>query len=44
VVFLVFVISPNGRSMEWDLISMVEDLLTPESIRDMQVLFGFTNS
>jgi len=38
-----FVIHPDGIGMELDRISMIEDWRTPESVRDMEVLLGFTN-
>jgi len=41
--FLGFVISPEGVSMESDWISTIEDWPTPKSIRDVEVLLGFTN-
>ena len=41
--FLGFVISPDGIAMESDNISMIEDWPTPESVRDVQVLVGFTH-
>ena len=40
---LEFVISHDGIAMESDCISTIEDWPTPESIRDVQVLLGFTN-
>jgi len=43
VAFLGFVITPDGVGMESDRISTIEDLPTPKSIRDVQVLLGFTN-
>ena len=41
--FLGFVITSDGISMESDRISTIEDWPTPESVRDVQVLLGFTN-
>jgi hypothetical protein len=41
--FLRFVISPDGIAMESDRISTIEDWPTPESVRDVQVLLGFTH-
>jgi len=41
--FLWFVISPEEVGMESDRISTIEDWPTPQSIRDVQVLLGFTN-
>ena len=41
--FLGFVISPDGIAMESDRISTIEDWPTLESVRDLQVLLGFTN-
>jgi len=41
--FLGFVISPYGIGMELDRISTIEDGPTLESVRDVQVLLGFTN-
>jgi len=41
--FLGFVISPDGIGMESDRISTIEDWPTPESVRDVPVLLGFTN-
>jgi hypothetical protein len=41
--FLGFVISPDGISIESDSILMIKDWPTPESVRDVQVLLGFTN-
>jgi hypothetical protein len=41
--FLEFVISHDGIAMESDRISTIEDWPTPVSIRDVQVLLGFTN-
>jgi len=41
--FLGFVITPDGVGMESDRISTIEDWPTPKSIRDVQVLLGFTN-
>jgi hypothetical protein len=41
--FLGFVISSDGIGMESDHISTIEDWPTPTSIRDFQVLLGFTN-
>jgi hypothetical protein len=41
--FLRFVINSDGHSMESDHISTIEDWPTPESVRDVQVLLGFTN-
>jgi len=41
--FLGFVITPDGVSMESDWIATIEDWPTPKSIRDVQVLLGFTN-
>jgi hypothetical protein len=38
-----FVISHDGIAMESDRISTIEDWPTPESVRDVQVLLGFTN-
>jgi hypothetical protein len=41
--FLGFIISSDGVGMESDRISTIEDWPTPNSIRDVQVLLGFTN-
>jgi hypothetical protein len=41
--FLGFMISPDGVGMETDRIAMIEDWPTPKSVRDVQVLLGFTN-
>jgi hypothetical protein len=41
--FLGCVITPKGVSKESDQIATIEDWPTPESIRDVQVLLGFTN-
>jgi len=41
--FLVFVITPHGVGKESDRISSIEDWPTPKSVRDIQVLLGFTN-
>jgi len=41
--FLGFIISSDGIGMESDRISTIEDWPTPKSIRDVQVLLGFTN-
>jgi hypothetical protein len=41
--FLGFVINSDGMGMESDCISTIEDWPTPESVRDVQVLHGFTN-
>jgi hypothetical protein len=41
--FLRFVITPDGVSMEADQISTIKDGPTPKSVRDVQVLVGFTN-
>ena len=41
--FLGFVIAPDGVGMESDRISTIEDWLTPKSVRDVQLLFTFTN-
>jgi hypothetical protein len=41
--FLGFVISPDGIAMDSDRISTIEDWPTPESVRDVHVLHGFTN-
>jgi hypothetical protein len=41
--FLGFIISSDGVGMESDRISTIEDWPTPKSIRDVQVLLGFTN-
>jgi len=41
--FLGFVITPDGVGMESDRISTIEDWPTPNSVRDVQVLHGFTN-
>ena len=41
--FLGFVIDSEGIGMESDRISTIEDWPTPKSIRDVQVLLGFTN-
>jgi hypothetical protein len=43
VSFLRFLISADGVGMESDWISTIEDWPTPKSIRDVQVLLGFTN-
>jgi len=41
--FIGFVIDSEGIRMESDRISTIEDWPTPNSIRDFQVLLGFTN-
>jgi hypothetical protein len=41
--FLGFIITPDGVGMESDRISTIEDWPTPKSVRDVQVLLGFTN-
>jgi len=41
--FLGFIINSEGVGMESDRISTIEDWPTPKSVRDVQVLFGFTN-
>jgi hypothetical protein len=41
--FLGFVISPDGIEMEADKIATIEDWPTPRSVKDVQVLMGFTN-
>jgi len=41
--FLGFVITPDGVGMESDRISTIEDWPTQKSVRDVQVLLGFTN-
>jgi len=41
--FLGFIINSDGIGMESDRISTIEDWPTPKSIRDVQVLLGFTN-
>jgi len=41
--FLRFIISSDAIGMESDRISTIEDWPTPKSIRDVQVLLGFTN-
>jgi len=41
--FLRFVIDSEGIGMESDGISTIDDWPTPKSIRDVQVLLGFTN-
>jgi len=41
--FLGCVITPDGVGMESDRISTLEDWPTPKSVRDVQVLLGFTN-
>jgi hypothetical protein len=41
--FLGFVINSDGMGMESDCTSTIEDWPTPESVRDVQVLLGFTN-
>jgi hypothetical protein len=38
-----FVIDSEGISIESDLISTIEDWPLPKSIRDLQILLGFTN-
>jgi len=38
-----FVINPDGIGMGSDRISTIEDWPTPELVRDVQVLLGFTN-
>jgi len=43
VSFLGFVINSDGIAMESDRISTIEDCPTPESVRNVQVLLGFTN-
>jgi len=42
-VFLGFVFTPDGIGMESVRISTIKDCLTLKSIRDVQVLHGFTN-
>jgi hypothetical protein len=37
------VITPDGVGIESDWISTIEDSGTPKSVRDIQVLLGFTN-
>jgi len=41
--FLRFIIRSDGVGMESDRISTIEDWPTPKSIREVQVLLGFTN-
>jgi hypothetical protein len=41
--FLGFVITHDGVGMESDRIATIEDWPTPKSMRDVQVLLGFTN-
>jgi hypothetical protein len=41
--FLGFVIIRDGVGMESDRIATIEDWPTPKSMRDVQVLLGFTN-
>jgi hypothetical protein len=41
--FLGFVISPDGIEMEADRIATIEDWPTPKTVKDVQVLMGFTN-
>jgi hypothetical protein len=41
--FLGFVVSPDGIEMEADRIATIEDWPTPKSVKDVQVLMGFTN-
>jgi hypothetical protein len=41
--FLGFMISSDGIGMESDHISTFEEWPTPKSMRDTQVLLGFTN-
>jgi hypothetical protein len=41
--FLGFVVSPDGIEMEADRIPTIENWLTPTSVKDIQVLLGFTN-
>jgi hypothetical protein len=41
--FLGFVVSPDGIEMEVDRITTIEDWPTPKSLKDIQVLMGFTN-
>jgi len=43
VAFLGFIINSEGVGMESDRISTIEDWPTPKSVRDVQVLLGFTN-
>jgi hypothetical protein len=43
VSFLGFVITPDGVGMESDRISTMKDWPTPKSVRDVEVLLGFTN-
>jgi len=38
-----FVISPDGIAMESDRTTIIEDWPTPESVRELQMLVGFTN-
>jgi hypothetical protein len=42
-VYLKFVISPDGIEMEADRIATIKDWPTPKSVKDVQVLMGFTN-
>jgi hypothetical protein len=41
--FLGFVVSPDGIEMEADRIATIEDWPKPKSVKDVQVLMGFTN-
>jgi hypothetical protein len=41
--FLGFVISPDEIEMEVDRIATIENLPTPKSVKNVQVLMGFTN-
>jgi hypothetical protein len=41
--FLGFVVSPDGIEMEADRIATIEDWPTPKSVKNVQVLKGFTN-
>jgi len=41
--FLGFVITPGGVGLEADQIATIQDWPTPKSMRDVQVLLGFTN-
>jgi hypothetical protein len=41
--FLGFIINSEGVGMESDRISTIEDWATPKSVRNEQVLLGFTN-
>jgi len=41
--FLIVVIRPDGNSMQSNRITTIKDWPTPESVREMRLLLGFTN-